>query len=60
MYAPLRLETIIEERYFITKNTATSYTDTGTITPKERKYLIKFILRDIERKRKDLQSIMKK
>lgn len=48
LYAPLRFKQIVEERYQISKHINTSYTDTGSISPTERNYLLEFIKRDLE------------
>ena len=48
-YAPARYEQIVEERYQISKHTHTSYEDLAHVTPLERKYLLEFIKRDLER-----------
>lgn len=47
-YRPLRYESIIKERYLISKRLNTSYTDTANINPTERGYLVKWILEEIE------------
>jgi len=47
-YGPVRYEQIVEERYLISKHIHTSYFDLGKITPIERKYILKFIRRDLE------------
>lgn len=48
-YAPVRFEQIVEERYQISKHINTSYRDLDNVTPLERKYLLKFIERDLIR-----------
>lgn len=48
-YAPERYQQIVEERYIISKHIHTSYYDMGDITPTERKYLLEFIRKDLER-----------
>ena len=58
LYAPLRFEQIIEERYQISKHINTSYKDLGEITPTERKYLLEFIKRDLEHEQKLIQEKM--
>lgn len=56
LYAPLRFEQIIEERYQISKHTHTSYADLGSITPVERRYLLEFIKRDLEHENEIIQK----
>ena len=46
-------ESIVKERYIISNNLSTSYTDTANITPLERKLLLNFIIEDLK-KRKEL------
>ena len=48
-YAPIRYAEIVEERYLISKFIHTSYGDLADVTPLERKYLLEYIKRDIER-----------
>lgn len=48
-YAPERYQQIVEERYIISKHIHTSYQDIGDISPTERKYLLEFIRKDLER-----------
>ena len=47
------LSNIIEEKYIISKHSNTSFVDLGTITPLERKELIKLIEKDLKQ-RQDL------
>ena len=56
LYAPLRFEQIVEERYQISKHINTSYADLGKITPAERKYLLEFIKRDLEHEQQLIQE----
>lgn len=51
-YGPYRFKEIVRERYLISREINTSYTDTGQITPAERGYLIEFIADDINTKNK--------
>ena len=53
------METLIEERYYISKYTHTSYKDVDDITSFERKVLIKLISDDIEARNKAHESAMK-
>ena len=52
-YAPKRFREIVKERYLISKNCHTSYSDTKDITPTEREYILQFIIEDLQ-KQKDL------
>lgn len=52
-YGPSRYKEIAKERYLISKHTNTSYEDTSNITPREREYLLEFLVEDLERQ-KDL------
>lgn len=47
-YGPKRYESIVKERYLISKRLNTSYIDTANISPLERGYLIKWILEEIK------------
>lgn len=58
-YGPIRYKEIVKERYIISKNLNTSYTDIGKITPRERSYLIEFIADEIKRS-KELAEKRKK
>jgi len=40
----------MRERYLIAKNLNTSFLDTGKLTPKEREYLINFLITDMEKR----------
>ena len=55
-YGPKRYKEIVKERYVITKNTNTSYGDTGDITPLERQYLLSFIEEDLKRTKENLEK----
>jgi hypothetical protein len=46
-------ESIVKERYIISNNLNTSYVDTATITPLERRLLLNYIISDLK-KRKEL------
>ena len=48
-YAIQRYKDLVQERYFISKQTNTSYEDVGKMTPTERMYIIKFISDEIKR-----------
>lgn len=49
-YGPERYKEIVQERYIISKNSNTSYTDVGEISPLERKYLLDFIFAELKKK----------
>lgn len=51
---------IIQERYFISKNTSTPYTEVGKMTPTERNRVIDLILEEIEINRKQLEKAARK
>ena len=53
------MENIIEEGYYISKYTHTSYKDLDNITPFEKKVLIKLISNDIEAKNKAHEAAIK-
>lgn len=49
-YGPVRYEELVKERYMISKMINTSYGDTGKLTPIERKYIIKYIVDEWNKK----------
>jgi hypothetical protein len=57
-YGPKRYRDIVKERYLISKNCNTSYTDLGKVTPLERQYLIEFITEELQ-KQKDMIEAQK-
>jgi len=56
LFGPARYKEITKERYLISKNLNTSYTDTKDITPTERTYLLQFLAEDLEREQKILNQ----
>jgi len=56
----MRFKQLVEDRYFISKNANISYSDTGLMTPTERKYIIEFINRDITRQNEAMEKAIKK
>lgn len=54
--ANILYENIVRERYIISKQLNTSYTDTASITPTERKMLIKYIIEDAKRRKEDMEA----
>ena len=59
-YGIERFKNIVRERYFISKKCNTSYLDVGYMTPLERKYVIGFILDEIEKEKDELDKIKQK
>ena len=53
------MEELIEERYYISKYTHTSYVDVDNITPFERKVLIKLVSDDIAARNKAHEDAMR-
>ena len=58
-YTTQLLQNLIEERYYISKYTNTSYIDIDDVTPFERKVLIKLISDDIDAKNKAHEAAIK-
>lgn len=54
--AGILYENIVKERYIISKQLNTSYTDTASITPTERKMLMKYIIDDAKRRKEDMEA----
>ena len=48
-FAPEQFKAIIKDRYLISKNMNTSYSDVGEITPTERAYLMQLLIEDAEK-----------
>ena len=59
-FAPERYKQIVEERYQISKRIHTSYTELGSITPREREILLDLIREDIEHDNKIVQEAQQK
>ena len=59
-YGPQRFKDIVRERYFISKKCNTSYNEVGEITPQERKYLIEFILDELEKEKQAIEQAKSK
>lgn len=55
-YAPARYRRIVQECYLISKNMNTSYSDVLKMTPKEREYLINFLLEDYNDKKQAFEQ----
>lgn len=58
-YGPERYKEIVKERYLISRNIHTSYSDLGNITPLERTYLMQFIADDNKKQRDYINSLGK-
>ena len=48
---------LVRERYLITKNTNTSYIETGDITPLERRYIFEFIMDELQKQKEAYDKI---
>jgi len=48
-YAPYRFKEIVKERWYISKSINTSYNDLGKITPREKDYILEFIIEENKR-----------
>ena len=59
-YAQTVFENIVKERYIISKQTNTSYADTGNISASERKLLIKLIIDDLKKQRDMIEQSKQK
>lgn len=59
-YAQTVFENIVKERYIISKQTNTSYSDTGNISASERKLLIKLIIDDLKKQRDMIEQSKQK
>ena len=57
VYAVVRYDDIVKERFYITKATNVSYEDTGKMTPKERHLYIDYINEDIRAQKEALEKI---
>ena len=57
-YGPVRLKEIVKERYLISRQIHTSYSDLAQVTPLERKYLLEFVTNEL-RKQKELLDAQK-
>ena len=56
-YGPERYKDIVRERYIISKNINTSYSDTADISPLERGYLMQLIQDDLLRKQEIMENL---
>ena len=58
-WAVVKFNKIIQERYFISKNINTPYTEVGKMTPTEREKVIELIVEEIKINEKQLNHIAK-
>lgn len=59
-YGPYRFKEIVKECYSIAKNCNTSYVDILKITPRERDYLIEFIVDDANKAKELIEESKKR
>lgn len=59
-YGPYRFKEIVKECYSISKNCNIPYTELLKITPRERDYLIEFIIDDANRAKEMLEENKKR
>lgn len=55
-YGPYRYKEIVRECYSISKNCNTSYADVIEMTPRERDYLIEFMVEDANRAKEMIEK----
>ena len=55
-YGPIRYKELVKDSYLISKNLNTSYTDVLKLTPRERDYIMEFIIEDEENKKKLIED----
>lgn len=55
-YGPVRYKQIVQERYIISKQAHISYSDTGKMTPSERKMILQFLVEDSRREKEALEK----
>lgn len=58
-YAPYRYKEIVKECYSISKNCNTSYADVVKMTPRERDYLVEFIIEDANKAKELIENSKK-
>ena len=58
-YGPERYKRIVQECYLISKNMNTSYSDVIRMTPREREYLLEFLLADFNEKQQAYEQELK-
>ena len=50
-YGPVRYEELVRERYLISKRANISYSESGKLTPTERKYITKYVVDEINKEK---------
>ena len=55
-YGPIRYKELVRECYLISKNLNTSYTDVLKLSPREKDYIIEFIIQDAENSKKLIED----
>ena len=55
-YGPFRYKEIVRERYLISKNMNTSYNDIGKITPLERRYIMEFLVEEVNKTKEAIEK----
>ena len=48
-YGPIKYKEIVKERWLIAKNSNIPYSDTETMTPTERYYILEFIAEEVKK-----------
>lgn len=56
-YGPVRYEELVKERYLISKTINTSYSDTGSMTPTERNYILRYMLDEMKQQEEKLKEL---
>ena len=59
-FAPEQFKAIVKDRYLISKNMNTSYSDVGEITPTERAYLMRLLIEDAEKQAEMIDKLQNK
>lgn len=59
LFAPRRFKQLTLERFYITKNSNISYSDTGKMTPEERRLIVGWIKEQIANQEKALEEAKK-
>lgn len=54
-YGPFRYKEIVRERYLISKNMNTSYNELGKITPLERRYIMEFLVDEVNKTKEAIE-----
>ena len=58
LYAPIRFNEIIKERYLICKHCNTSYSDTGLLSIKEKNELLKLVASEIQKNKNSIEKLL--